>query len=104
MGIFGYLFSRATTVVYLMRHPSVPCWLKLLPVLALVYVVLPFDILRDFIPVLGYVDDVWVVIILLSIFIYLGNRYASRPPRGNGKTISTTYDVLDPPDDGDKPE
>ena len=99
-----FLFTRLTTLVYLMRHPAVPSWLKLLPVIAVAYVVFPFDFLRDFIPVVGLIDDVWVFFILITIFMMWGGSYASRTPKDGGTTITTTYDVLDPPEDEDEKE
>ena len=72
-----------------------------MPVIAIAYVLMPLDLLRDVIPVLGWLDDVWVVIILMTIFIAVGNRYASRPRKDGGKTISTSYEVLDPERDDD---
>jgi uncharacterized membrane protein YkvA (DUF1232 family) len=103
--LFGFLISRVTTVVYLMRHPGVPRWLKPVPVLVVAYVVFPHDFLRDYIPVLGWLDDVWVVIFGMSLFIYTGRWFASHRPRTDGKTIATTgYQVLDDDEGSDKPE
>lgn len=99
--LLGFFLWLGPRVVYLMRHPSVPFGLKLLPVVAIAYVLLPVDFLRDFIPVLGWLDDAWVVILLMTIFMAVGNRYASRPRRDGGKTITTSYEVLDPKRDDD---
>ena len=55
----------------LMWDPRVPRKLKLLPVAAILYLVWPFDLVPDFIPVLGQLDDLAVIAILLGAFIIL---------------------------------
>jgi uncharacterized membrane protein YkvA (DUF1232 family) len=53
------------------RDPGVPAPAKaLLPVLA-AYLGFPFDIIPDFIPVLGQLDDLLVVALGLSAFVWL---------------------------------
>ena len=98
------LGSRFIRVVYLMRHPAVPIWLKLVMLLALLYAVWPFDLLRDFIPVVGWVDD-WTVLLLATfLFTTLARRYVTDGPsqrrEPDGPTIETTYRVLDSRDEG----
>ena len=53
-----------------LRHPLQPRWLKPAVGLMLLYLVSPIDLLPDFIPVLGYLDDV----ILLPALIWLAVR------------------------------
>lgn len=56
----------------LLRDPRVPSWPKLLaPVITLLYVVSPVDVIPDFIPVLGQLDDIGVVAIALTIISML---------------------------------
>ena len=49
------------------RHPGMPLLPKLLALLVAAYFLSPIDLIPDFIPVLGYLDD----LILLPVGIYL---------------------------------
>ena len=42
---------------------------KFIPVLLALYLANPIDLIPDFIPVLGYVDDVAVIVIALALMI-----------------------------------
>lgn len=42
-------------------------WVKALPVLLVLYLANPIDLIPDFIPVLGYLDDVAVVLLVLAL-------------------------------------
>ena len=44
-----------------MRHPQTPLFAKILLGLAVAYLLLPFDLIPDFIPVVGQLDDVLIV-------------------------------------------
>lgn len=46
--------------------PGTPLYLKLATVAAAVYLVNPFDVLPDFIPMLGWLDDVVIVPLIIS--------------------------------------
>lgn len=52
----------------LWRHPSTPWLARLIPVAALVYVVMPFDLAPDLVPMLGWIDDAMLVPIALAAF------------------------------------
>ncbi len=63
--------GRAKLVWRLMRSPRVPLPAKvILPVLVL-YLMCPIDVIPDFIPVLGHVDDVLVIILAFWAFARL---------------------------------
>src|SRR5690606_40047076 len=47
------------------RDPRVPVWIKALAALTAAYALSPLDLLPDFIPVLGYVDE--LIILPLAI-------------------------------------
>ncbi len=53
----------------LLRDPLVPAWTKLIPLGALVYILLPSDLIPDLIPGLGQVDDLGVFLLSLKVFI-----------------------------------
>jgi uncharacterized membrane protein YkvA (DUF1232 family) len=53
----------------LFTDKRVPTFTKIIPLLALAYVVSPYDIVGDRIPLLGQLDDVIVVGILFLLFI-----------------------------------
>ena len=50
-----------------LKHPQTPWIAKLFLGLAVGYLLLPFDLIPDFIPVLGQLDDVIIIPILLYI-------------------------------------
>ncbi|GAO21775.1 MAG: DUF1232 domain-containing protein [Proteobacteria bacterium] len=52
------------------KHPRTPWYAKALGVFVVAYALSPIDLIPDFIPVLGYVDDV----ILLPVLIWLTIR------------------------------
>lgn len=52
------------------RHPATPLPARMLCVLVVAYALSPIDLIPDFIPVLGYLDDV----ILLPCLIWLAVR------------------------------
>lgn len=55
------------TLWFAYRHPDTPLLAKGLCVLVVAYALSPIDLIPDFIPVLGYLDD----IILLPVLIWL---------------------------------
>ena len=62
------LIKRDVHALYLAsRDPRVPWYAKALAIIVAGYAVSPIDLIPDFIPVLGYLDDV----VLLPLGIYL---------------------------------
>lgn len=58
-------FFRAYPTLFL--HSKSPNSAKYLPLAALAYLIVPIDLMPDFIPLLGQLDDVGVIVVLLSI-------------------------------------
>ena len=53
----------------LFRDPRVAPWPKALLVGALAYMILPFDVIPDVLPVIGEVDDLLILIVVARWFI-----------------------------------
>lgn len=60
----------ATMLWFARRHPDTPVGAKLLCIVAVAYALSPIDLIPDFIPVLGYLDD----LVLLPAMIWLAVR------------------------------
>jgi uncharacterized membrane protein YkvA (DUF1232 family) len=48
-------------VIRYLKDPSVALWRKLSGVVAVAYVVMPFDLVVDLIPIVGWLDDLGVM-------------------------------------------
>ena len=64
-----FLPSCVTTARTLRRHPDVPRRAKIALLIAVLWVISPIDLLPEFLPVIGPLDDVVAVVLL---------RYAAR--------------------------
>jgi uncharacterized membrane protein YkvA (DUF1232 family) len=64
----------AVTLWFAYRHPATPLLAKGLSLLVVAYALSPIDLVPDFIPVLGYVDDA----LLLPALIWLTVRLVPR--------------------------
>ncbi|MBL0421759.1 DUF1232 domain-containing protein [Ramlibacter sp. AW1] len=73
---------------FAMRHPQTPWIAKGLAFLVVAYALSPIDLVPDFIPVLGYVDDV----LLLPLLIWLTVRLV--PPLVLGQCRSRADEWL----------
>lgn len=58
------------------ENKRVPWYVKSIPVILVLYLSMPFDIIPDFVPVLGYLDDVAIALLALVLVIKLTPRDA----------------------------
>ena len=95
------LVSSARLTMRLLREPRVPLLTKALPVLTALYVVSPLDVVPDFLPILGQIDDLGVILIALAAFLKLcpaGAVDFHRAAMAQGHTYSpmpSTGEVID---------
>ena len=69
---FSDILDKGKLAWKLFRDPNVSPWLRFgLPLIGLVYLISPIDILPDVVPVLGQLDDVAVLMLLTQLFITL---------------------------------
>ena len=69
------LRAKLQLVWRMFRDPQVPAHAKaVLPVIGL-YVAMPFDLIPDFIPLLGQLDDLFIIAAGLGLFIWLTPRH-----------------------------
>ena len=68
--MLGELKAQVVTLWFCRKHPDTPLSAKLLAGLVVAYAFSPIDLIPDFIPVLGYVDD----LLLIPLGVYLTMR------------------------------
>ena len=59
--LWAVLRGDARQLWFALRHPAAPGWLKLGTALIALYVISPIDLIPDFIPVIGFMDDLVLV-------------------------------------------
>lgn len=70
-GFWRELWQQARLVWYLFWDPEVPIYLKIFPLLTLVYLIAPIDLLPDVLIGLGQLDDLTVLMVGSKVFIEL---------------------------------
>lgn len=55
----------------LLKDKRVPLTVKLVPLFVVLYLAVPFDLMPDFIPGLGFVDDVGIVVLAIALVLRL---------------------------------
>jgi uncharacterized membrane protein YkvA (DUF1232 family) len=110
----------------LMLDKRVPPFTKIIPLLAIAYIISPYDIIADRIPVLGQFDDLIVTTILFLVFIAaspnhviadqtIGRKlrdlqkqqgFGQQPDADSdgGKTVDATFKYVDDDEDTDEAE
>jgi len=79
----------------LFRDQDVPAWAKLIPLLALAYVLFPADLIPDLIPGLGQVDDLTLLVLGLKYFIEACPSSIVQRHRGQMGAVEASYRVVE---------
>ena len=93
------LKSHVSTLYQGMWDPRVPWYVKVLTLLVIAYVISPIDIVPDFIPVIGLLDDVILVPIAITLIMKLMPEevirdYQSQQQQINSKGLKITGIVI----------
>ena len=64
------------------RSAKVARWKKLMGVLAVAYAILPFDFIPDFMPIIGWLDDVGFLTVAFGFIARDMAKHAAQPPPG----------------------
>ncbi len=104
-GFLGEIFSQIRLVWRLLNDPDVPLWVKLVPPLAILYIISPIDILPDPVLGLGQLDDLAVILLGLKVFVELSPRGVVQrhreelekgmSPAPEGEIVDASYRVID---------
>ena len=87
------LLYPALQLYYLLQADHVPAKAKTLIVGALGYLILPTDLIPDFIPALGFTDD------LTALMVVLRNLYKYLTPEISARAMEQTEKLLKQPSD-----
>lgn len=63
------LKQQTLTVYFAARDPRTPFWVRLLAMLVTAYALSPIDLIPDFIPVIGFLDDIILIPLGLAVVI-----------------------------------
>jgi uncharacterized membrane protein YkvA (DUF1232 family) len=61
------LKKEITVIYYAYQNPRTPCLPKFIILITLGYALSPIDLIPDFIPILGYLDDLIIIPALISL-------------------------------------
>lgn len=81
------LEGEGLTLWFCCRHPDMPLLPKTLALLVVAYFLSPIDLIPDFIPVLGYVDE----LILLPVSIYFILKLVPQPVLAHSRARAETW-------------
>ncbi len=85
----------------LLMDKRVPTKLKIVPLLAIVYTFLPTDLIPDFFPIIGWIDDLLILMISVIVFLGLGSfsivskDNTEGPETKSNEVIPGQYRVVD---------
>lgn len=70
------LLSKLVKVMRFFKDSSVPWYKKLFLAFPLIYLIIPYDFIGDFIPGLGQVDDIAVFIVMWPFLRNMMDKYS----------------------------
>jgi len=62
---------QTLAVYFASRHPELPLYIKIIAILVVAYALSPIDLIPDFIPVIGLLDDIIIIPLGLALIMRL---------------------------------
>lgn len=104
-GFLSDLVNQVRLFWRLFTDRQVPIWVKLIPPLALVYILSPIDLLPDPMLGLGQLDDLAVLLLGFKLFVEMSpsgivqrhrdEMKGNAPPDSEGDVVDGSYRVID---------
>ena len=82
------LFSRIKGIIPMFRDKEVKWWKKALIIAAIIYLVLPVDLIPPLVPVFGWLDD---VLIWVALLYFMGQDLDKYVVQGSGNAKKYKY-------------
>lgn len=73
-GYWKKMWRDVSLVWWMLRDSRVPIYVKILPAVAVLYLLSPFDIIPGFLPIIGQLDDLGLLMLALGLFVRLAPR------------------------------
>ena len=93
-------------IYQVMANPGVRMKFKLLIPGALIYLISPIDLIRDFIPIIGHFDDILIIIAAITFFIgqasksiLLESNKKNKTEKEKKSVIVNEYKIIDNEDE-----
>ena len=81
--------KREAIVVYLVaRDPRMPLWIRLFAMAVAAYAFSPIDLIPDFIPVIGLLDDLLLIPLGVAVIMRFAPESVARDARQHAKALS----------------
>jgi uncharacterized membrane protein YkvA (DUF1232 family) len=93
--VWAALVKNVRLAWRLLRDPMVPAWTKLIPLGALLYVVLPTDLIPDVLFGFGQLDDLGVLLLALRMFISMSPAQVVQRHLAAMSAVDGSYRVVD---------
>lgn len=77
-----YLTYKIITSIF---DPKVPLKIKMFFLLSIIYILSPYDLIRDIIPILGQLDD--ILVLLVAIIVYKLQSFRKSFEKNSKETI-----------------
>jgi uncharacterized membrane protein YkvA (DUF1232 family) len=98
IGIIAELVRNLQLIWRLFNDPRVSAGLKLIVPLAIVYIISPLDLIPDFLPGLGQLDDLAILLLSIKLFIDLAPKDIVQEHLDAMRSVRTSYRVVDDDD------